>query len=67
MPTADEPRSPDEIRAQNHRHYGTPTEAREYAEDQGGVFCEDCHVVFEPAPENENLGHRCFVGRGLDD
>ena len=48
-----------QIRAENARYYGAPAEAREYAADHGAVFCEDCHGVFEAAPENEGGGHEC--------
>lgn len=53
----------DEIRARNQRFYGIPNEAREYAEDQSAVYCENCFAVFYPQDDVLGLGHDCPVDR----
>lgn len=63
-PRLDTP-SLDETRAQNQRFYGPPHEAREYAEDQSAVFCENCFTVFYPQEGVPGLGHEC-AGDGLE-
>ena len=41
------------------RTYGTPDEARAYAEDMGAVYCELCGTVYFAQPETPNDGHDC--------
>lgn len=45
--------------AQNQSNYGTPDEARAYAEDMGAVYCEHCGTVYFAQPEMRNDGHDC--------
>lgn len=49
----------DQIRAENVRRYGRPTEARAYAEDLGASYCEECGAVYPPIPGYINSGHQC--------
>lgn len=59
MTTANPPRELDEARAANQRRYGTPSEARAYADDLSGLFCEDCHGIYHALPGYVNDGHQC--------
>lgn len=61
MATDDANRSLTNIRAENQLRYGTPEEAREYAEDLGGGFCETCHSVYHALPWYVNDGHQCLT------
>lgn len=47
------------VRAQNEAMYGTPDEAREYADDMCAVFCEACHGIYHGQPGLPNDGHDC--------
>lgn len=46
--------------------HGTVAEAREYADDMGFVFCEDCYAVSIPAPGYANDGHQCLTDGTAD-
>ena len=48
-----------DARAYSHTVYGTPDEAREYADDMGAVFCEACHGIYHAQPGLPGDGHDC--------
>lgn len=60
MTTPTAPTSIREARAQNLAEHGTVEAAREYADDMGFVFCEDCYAVSHVVPYYANDGHQCL-------